>query len=109
MKLNCACLKDPTPAMVKAGYNLEVYTRKGLQYLQHALHCIDVAVQEAKDLGEDVNLLDLVNERQMILKQMQLTLQAQKIHKILDDRLKGAGYRKVTDKDFEVYGAGGRR
>ena len=95
--------------MVMVGYNLEKYSRKGTAYLWKAFRCVSTAVRQAKELGEDVQLLDLVEERQMIIDQIKHTLEAQKIHKSFCIRLEEAGYRQITDEDFDKLGAGGLR
>lgn len=102
-------LKEPTPAMIMTGYMLEKYSRKGTKYLWKAFRCISTAVQQAKVQGDDVNLLDLVEERQAILSLIHTTQEAQKIHKALANRLDVAGYRKITDADFAPLGAGTAR
>ena len=102
-------LKEPTPAMVMTGYQLEKYARKGTKYLWAAFECIDTAIGEAKVAGEDINLLDLVEERQAIIELIKITQESQKIHKALSNRLAEAGYRKINDTDFAQLGAGSRR
>ena len=105
----CDQLKEPTDAMVMTGYMLEKYAREGTKYLQEALKCIGTAVTQAKAQGEDINLMDLVEERQAIISLMHQTQEAQKIHVALANRLSANGYRKLTDSDFSKLGVGSNR
>ena len=102
-------LKEPTDAMIMTDYMLEKYVRKGTQYLWKAYQCIGTAVKQAKASGDDVRLMDLVEERKAIIQLIDITQNAQNVHRSLAAKMKEAGYRDITDAELAELGVNSNR
>ena len=102
-------LREPPQAAIMTGYMLEKAQRRYLKYLWDAFQCLTETIQEMKDNGDDVNLIDVANEREAILSAMADAMEVSRIHRSLSEKLLEYGYRKITDADFAQHGAGGSR
>ena len=105
-----AAKKEPTEAQIQTGYMLHRAKERADKYAKQAVACAHVAAAEAKQNGEIPALLvmgDDIADIEIALGKFKKTLT--KVHKSFRRRMKRAGYREITDAEFEKIGGGGGR
>ena len=103
-------LKDPTPAQITTGYYLYKARNKIVEYLWQARECALVAAAEAKKAGDLKAVVQIQRETGAMLQVAgEAETEIADIHLRLRKRLKKAGYREISDKEFKQLGGGGPR
>ena len=102
-------LKEPLQSQIMTGYQISKAVGEGSNYINHSLECLDQAISDSQAAGDDVYLTQVATAKRKLYNALAGLQEAKEAHEILRLLMVDYGYRAITDADFEVHGAGGKR
>jgi len=98
--------REPLQSQIMTGYMLSAARSSYLEYIEKAENCLKQAIIDTnKDLKKEaVQNVDLGFLRRDIALAKAAIEQVEESHRVISNRFKKLGYRKLTTEDFKEFG-----